>query len=107
MRITNSSVSVSRGGSTVQYTLDSSYVPVDGNAQHLQGYKYGKVLPNLMREAPPVRERLHGHLGFQDLSRLDASFCNSHMDLVGNKRFQCLTKSVSAEFFLYHLHIGF
>jgi len=45
-------------------------------------------------------------LGFEDLSRFDASFCDSDMDLVGNKRFLCLTKSVSAEFFLYQLFEG-
>jgi len=68
--------------------------------------KYGKVLLYLMEEAPIEGERLHRLLGFEDLSRFDASFCNSDTDLVGNKRSLCSTRSVSAEFFLYHLHIG-
>ena len=64
------------------------------------------VLPYIRGEAPPVRERWYRLFGFKDLSRFDASICNSDTGLVTNKILRCSTKSVSAEFFLYHLHIG-
>ena len=80
-------------------------VPVDGDARHIQCYQIWEGSTLYKGEASTTRERLYGHLGIEYLSRLDASFCNSYTDLVANKIILCSTKSVSAKFFLYHLHI--
>ena len=45
------------------------------------------------------KSEILGNPGLSHLSRLDASFCNSDMDMVDDKSF-CLAKPVSAEFFL-------
>ena len=47
----------------------------------------------VMKSAPTVRQRISGHSGLKDPLQVDASFCNSDMDLVDNKSF-CVRPSL-------------
>jgi len=81
------------------YTLSSVYVPVDRGAHHLQGHQTGKGFTLLKGRNTHSQTAIARTFGLWRALQT----CNSDTDLVGNERFLCSTKPVSAEFFLYHL----
>ena len=89
------------------YTLSSGYVPVDKNAQHLQGYQIWERFILLNWRSTHSARDIGLDFGALKISSDLIHQSNSDTDMVCNKRFLFSTKSVSVEFFLYHLHIGY